>query len=74
MKTGKTVIGIGLGMFAIGLATYYSIAFGQIDPVLRIIKNTGTFVGIAGIGVTLAGILLYLIARNEPPIAEEFDI
>ena len=74
MNTGKTVIGIGLGMFTIGLAMYYSIAFGQIDPILRIIKNTGTFVGIAGIGVTLAGILLYLIARNEPPIAEEFDI
>ena len=74
MKTGKIVIGIGLGMFATGLAMYYSIAFGQIDPILRIIKNTGTFVGIAGIGVTLAGILLYLIARNEPPMNEEFDI
>ena len=74
MKTGKTVMGIGFGMFTIGLAMYYSITLGHIDPVLRIIKNTGTFVGIAGIGVILAGILLYLIARNEPPIAEEFDI
>ena len=74
MKTGKSVIGIGIGMFTIGLIMYYSIAIGQIDPVLRTIKNIGTFVGLAGIGVTLAGILLYLIARNEPTMTEEFDI
>ena len=74
MKTGKSVIGIGIGMFAMGLIMYYSIALGQIDPLLRAIKNTGTFVGLAGIGVTLAGILLYLIARNEPPLTEEFDL
>ena len=74
MKTGKTVIIIGIAMFGIGLVMYYSIAIGQTDPVLRTIKNTGTFVGLAGIGVTLAGILLYLIARNEPPITEDFDI
>ena len=74
MKTGRFVIGTGIGMFVVGLIMYYSIGIGQIDPVLRIIKNMGTFVGIAGIGVTLAGILLYLIARNEPPITEEFDI
>ena len=74
MKTGKSVIGIGIGMFVIGLIMYYSIGLGQLDPILRTIKNAGTFVGIAGIGVTLAGILLYLIARNESPIAEEFDI
>ena len=74
MKTGKSVIGIGIGMFTIGLIMYYSIAVGQTDPVLRTIKNTGTFVGLAGIGVTLAGILLYLIARNEPTMTEDFDI
>ena len=74
MKTGKSVIVIGIAMFGVGLVMYYSIAIGQIDPILRTIKNTGTFVGLAGIGVTLAGILLYLIARNEPPITEDFDI
>lgn len=74
MKAEKSVIVSGIGMFALGLIMYYSIPLGQIDPILRIIKNTGTFVGIAGIGVTLAGILLYLIARNEPPMTEEFDI
>ena len=73
MKTGKSVIGVGIGMFVLGLIMYYSISVGQIDPMLRTIKNVGTFIGIAGIGVILAGILLYLIARNEPPITEEFD-
>ena len=74
MKTEKSVIEIGIGMFAMGLIMYYSIGLGQMDPVLRIIKNMGTFVGIAGIGVILAGILLYLLSRNEPPITEGFDI
>ena len=74
MKTGKAVIGTGIGMFVLGLIMYYSITLGQTDPVLRTIKNAGTFIGIAGIGVTLAGILLYLIARNDSQITEEFDI
>ena len=74
MKTGKSVIIIGIAMFGVGLIMYYSIAIGQIDSILRTIKNTGTFIGLAGIGVTLAGILLYLIARNEPPLTEDFDI
>ena len=34
----------------------------------------GTFVGLSGMGVTLAGILLYLIGRNEQPIKENYDI
>ena len=34
----------------------------------------GTFVGLSGMGVTLAGILLHLIARNEQPIKKKYDI
>ena len=34
----------------------------------------GTFLGLSGMGVTLAGILLFLIARNEQPIKENYDI
>ena len=41
---------------------------------LEFIKNIGTFVGLSGIGVTLAGILLYLISKNEQPIKENYDI
>jgi len=74
MKTGMLVIGVGIAMFVTGLILFYSIELGQTDPVLRFIKNVGTFVGLSGMGVTLAGILLYLINRNEPPIAESFDV
>jgi hypothetical protein len=37
-------------------------------------KHAGTFVGLLGIGVTLAGVLLYLINRNQPQIQQDFDV
>ncbi len=74
MKTGTVVVIIGIIMFAVGLVLFYSIELGQTDPVLRFIKNIGTFVGLSGMGVTLAGVLLYLINKNEPPIKESFDV
>ncbi len=74
MKSGILMIIIGVNMFAYGLVLFYSIELGQTDPVLRFIKNVGTFVGLCGMGVTLAGILLYLISKNEPAIKESFDI
>ena len=61
-------------MFILGLILYYSIELGQTDSLLRLIKNSGTFIGLSGIGVTLAGILLYLINRNEAPIEKQFDV
>lgn len=73
MKMSIVIAIIGISMFATGLVMFYSIELGQTDPILRFIKNTGTFVGISGMGVTLAGILLYLINKNEPPIKEQFD-
>ena len=75
MKTGLPLIIIGIIMFTMGLVIYYSIQSGQTDLVMRNIKYVGgTFVGLAGMGVTLAGILLYLISRNEAPIQEKYDI
>jgi len=74
MKQGIVMIIIGVSMFAAGLVLFYSIELGQTDPVLRFIKNVGTFVGLCGMGVTLAGILLYLISKKEPAIKESFDI
>ena len=74
MKPGMLIIIIGITMFVVGLVLFYSIELGQTDPVLRFIKNLGTFVGISGMGVTLAGILLYLINKKEPPIKESFDV
>lgn len=70
MRMALGVIIVGAIMFVTGLVLFYAIELGQTEPVLRLIKNTGTFVGISGMGVTLAGILLYLINRNEPPMHE----
>ena len=61
-------------MFILGLVMFYSVEIGQKDQMLRVVKNTGTFIGLSGMGVTLAGILLYLINRNGPQIKENFDI
>jgi hypothetical protein len=47
---------------------------GQTDPGLRFAKNIGTFIGLTGMGVTFAGIIIYLISRNTPPIQENFDV
>ncbi len=74
MKMGIALIISGGIMFIVGLIMYYSIELGQTDSGLRLIKNSGTFIGLSGIGVTLAGILLYLINRNEAPMEKQFDV
>jgi hypothetical protein len=71
MKTGVPLIIVGGSMFIIGLMLFYLIDGAEI---LKFIKNIGTFMGLSGIGVTLAGILLYLINKNEQPIKENYDI
>ena len=73
MKIYTTIIIFGITMFGFGLILFYSIELGQTDPVLRFLKNTGTFVGISGMGVGLAGILLYLINKNEPTLKEHSE-
>lgn len=73
MKTGKPWIIIGGGMFILGLILFYLINPEE-NKNLEFIKNLGTFVGLSGMGVTLAGVLLYLINRNEKPIKENYDV
>ncbi len=74
MKVGMRVIIIGIIMFVVGLVFFYSIQLGETDPVLRFIKNMGTFIGLSGIGVILAGISLYLLSKSEQPIKENYDL
>ncbi len=73
MKSGIPLAVIGTSMFIMGLILFY-----LIDPEenknLEFIKNIGTFVGLSGMGVTLAGILVYLLNKNEQPIKENYDI
>jgi hypothetical protein len=74
MKPGIIVIVVGVSMFVAGLVMFYSIELGQKDSVLRLVKNMGTFIGLSGMGVTLAGILLYLLNRNAAPLKENYDV
>ena len=73
MKTGKPWIIIGGGMFILGLILFYLINPEE-NKNLEFLKNMGTFVGLSGMGVALAGVLLYLINRNEKPIKENYDV
>ena len=73
MKSGITLVIVGIFMFSAGLILFYFIEVTE-DKILENIKNMGTFVGLSGMGVTLAGILLYLINKNTEPIKENYDI
>ena len=72
MKSGILLIIIGICMFSIGLILFYFIDVVE-DNILKNIRNTGTFVGLSGMVVTLAGIILYLINKNIEPIKENYD-
>ena len=73
MKSGIPLAIIGTSMFIMGLILFYLINPEE-NKNLEIIKNIGTFVGLSGMGVTLAGILVYLLNKNEQPIKENYDI
>ena len=73
MKSGIPLLVIGISMFILGLLLFYLINPEE-NKNLEIIKNTGTFVGLCGMGVTLAGILVYLLNKNEQPIKENYDV
>ena len=73
MKTGTPWIIIGGGMFILGLILFYLINPEE-NKNLEFLKNMGTFVGLSGMGVAVAGVLLYLINRNEKPIKENYDV
>jgi len=72
MRSGITLIIIGVCMFSAGLILFYFMEVTD-DEILENIRNMGTFVGLSGMGVTLAGILLYLINKNTEPIKENYD-
>ena len=72
MRTGIPWMIIGGSMFILGLILFYSIS-PENNVNLENIKNIGTFVGLTGMGVAVAGILLFLINRNPQPINENYD-
>ncbi len=75
MKSESAIIMSGIIMFISGLALFYSIQNDpDLDQLLLNAKHGGTFVGLMGIGVTLAGFLLRLMGREQPPIEENNDV
>lgn len=65
----------GIIMIIFGLILFYSIpAETGMETHLRTLKHIGTFVGLMGIGVLIAGILLSLIGRNQLPLGESKDV
>lgn len=74
MKIEKGITVIGIIMFSLGLVLFYSIDLNHSDQSLRFIKNMGTFVGLSGMGATLAGILSHLLNRNKVPLEGDLDI
>lgn len=75
MKSESAIIMSGIIMFISGLVLFYSIQNDpDLDQLLRNVKHGGTFVGLMGIGVILAGFLLRLMGREQPPIEENNDV
>ena len=75
MKAGPAIAISGIIMIICGLILFYSIQSDpDLDQLLRLVKHGGTFVGLMGIGIMMAGILLYLIEREQPPIQEDLDM
>jgi NADH:ubiquinone oxidoreductase subunit 2 (subunit N) len=75
MKGESIIIMTGMIMVIAGVVLFYSIQNNpDLDQLLRQVKHGGTFVGLMGIGVTVAGILLRLMEKEEVPIQEDFDV
>ena len=73
MKSGVPLAVVGISMFIIGLILFYLINPEE-NKKLEFIKYMGTFVGLSGMGVTLAGIVVHLLNKNEQPIKENYDV
>ena len=74
MKSGVVIIVAGVIMILCGLVLFYAVQSSpQIESFFRTIRHAGTFIGLLGMGVTLAGALLYLINRNQTQI-QDFDV
>ncbi len=74
MKSETAITMSGIIMIFSGFIVYYSIEnIHDLDSISLITKHAGIFVGLLGIGVTIAGILLRLMGREQVPIQEIID-
>lgn len=74
MKGESVIIISGVIMVISGFVLFYLIEnTSNLDTISRYIKHSGIFIGLIGIGVTIAGLLLRLMSKEQPPIQENFD-
>jgi len=75
MRIEMAIMVFGIIMIISGLVLFYSIPTDPgLDDSLRSLKHGGTFVGLMGIGIVMAGVLLRLMGREESPIQEDFGV
>ncbi len=79
MRSGIVIIVAGGIMTICGLIMFYGIQdIHATDPderkIFLVIKHAGTFTGLLGIGVSIAGFLLYLMNRSPTRIHEDYDV
>lgn len=75
MKSELVIILSGIIMVFSGFLLFYSMEnSSNFDDISRYAKHGGIFLGLLGIGVTIAGILLRLMDREQPSIQENTDI
>ena len=77
MKSGTLIIIAGGVMILFGLILFYGMqgvtsSDSDEKKFFSTIKHTGTFTGLLGIGVSIAGFLLYLMNRKPAPIIEDY--
>ena len=61
-------------MIVVGVILFYSLeSIPNLEPEMKMLKHGGTFVGLSGIGVMFAGILLTLTSRQQKPIQDDFE-
>ena len=74
MKSNNVIIISGIVMIVVGVILFYSLEnIPDLEPEMKVLKHGGTFVGLSGIGVFFAGILLTLTSRQQKPIQEDFE-
>ncbi len=64
MNDSTAIVITGISMFLAGLMMFYAVDTNVDDGL--VLKHAGTFVGLAGIGVIMAGILLALMGKRVP--------
>jgi len=74
MKLNSVITISGILLIVCGLVLFYSLQnIPDLDPELKALKHLGTFAGLSGIGVVIAGILLMLTSRQPSSIQENFE-